>query len=782
MNKFFEEQATLKKMMRNKTKETESGFINHDNPFKQILKISLDLFEAQETGILKGTNHTGSTFLPTGMWDRGVMDKLYGRGIKGLFLKYLGKYIITYKKLSPVFFYKSDKNNNAIDNDGIISYVLRTCAEYYEKGISVIVVPKIPESLHHSNDTFVDIPFYIYNGINLKKSDKRIKVDLKIIKYFKARNCLFIYLPSYGILVINTGNETILNFENSSFTYEQEIKSRLDLLIDFVESISLLYLSKLKGKKGSELLWRKEKQLRNTSSELIKSEKQYRDLYENAPNAYFTIDKYGVIIQCNKTAANHLKYLKSEMIGKNISDFIYDDEDQQHIHNNFYSLLKNNNMINDYEIRIKHTKNNSLWLSISVDAIKDNKNKIIEYRVIAFDISKRKNIEKEKKQLEKQLRHSQKMEALGYLAGGIAHDFNNILQVINGFIEILLLETNEKDPARENLLAIDHSVERAESLIKKLLLFSRKAETIKKILDINNEIINAKSILERTLPKMINIETDLCKDLWLVMADAVQIEQVFLNLIKNASDSMPNGGKLTIKSTNISIKEKLIQDKIVIKPGDYVKITISDTGSGIDNKTLSHIFDPFFTTKKLGKGTGLGLASVYGIINNHNGYIICTSVVGIGTDFEFYLPADKGARAEFIDENIQKDKIFKTGNETILIIDDEFSILNFIFQALQRIGYTLYTVLSGEQAIEIYSLKKNDIDLIILDLNMPGMGGEKCLIKLLEMNPEAKIIIATGQTRDKQKDIVKQLGAKAYISKPYKLSEISELIREVLNN
>ncbi len=204
--------------------------------------------------------------------------------------------------------------------------------------------------------------------------------------------------------------------------------------------------------------------------------------------------------------------------------------------------------------------------------------------------------------LEEQLRQSQKMEAVGTLAGGIAHDFNNILQAINGFTEIMLLDREDDDPDHLHLTAIDQSVERAGRLIKKLLFFSRKAETEKKALKINHEIINAKSILERALPKMIEIDLQLDPQLWFVTVDAVQIEQVFLNLGTNASDSMPDGGKITIKSTNKTFGQELIQDQMLVSPGNYVQIEISDNGHGIDQETLKHIFEPFFTTKDVGKG------------------------------------------------------------------------------------------------------------------------------------------------------------------------------------
>ncbi|MCD4742604.1 MAG: PAS domain S-box protein, partial [Desulfobacteraceae bacterium] len=431
--------------MPDKTQKDKTTFFDCNKPFKKILRISLELFQAEQTGILKGTDHTGTTFLPTEMWDRGVMDKLYGKGIKGFILTYFGKYLITFKKLSPVYFYKQNKKQNKEDNDGIIAYVLRTCAQYYIKGISVIVVPSIAEEILDRDDNYIYIPFYVYNGAQINKSKGKIRADLKIVKYFQAKNCLFIYLPSYGILVINTGNETILKFDGTCFVYEEEIKSRLDVLIDLVETTSLSYLRELKGKKGAELLWRKEEQLRNTSSDLIEREKWYRDLYENAPNAYLTIDKNGIVKKCNKTTENLLDYTRKEICGQPISNLFYNTDDQENVLNYFYKLLDKNNSIRDFEIQLKHKQNYSLWVSISIEAIKDIKENIIEYRVIAADVSERKGAEEEKARLEGQLRQAQKMEAVGTLAGGIAHDFNNILQAINGFTEIMLLEREESN-------------------------------------------------------------------------------------------------------------------------------------------------------------------------------------------------------------------------------------------------------------------------------------------------------------------------------------------------
>lgn len=379
---------------------------------------------------------------------------------------------------------------------------------------------------------------------------------------------------------------------------------------------------------------------------------------------------------------------------------------------------------------------------------------------------------------EAQLRHAQKMEAIGTLAGGIAHDFNNLLQAILGYGEIILLNKNENDRDLEKLQHIIRAAKRGSELTRQLLTFSRKVESKLQPLALNHIIENIQTMMDRTIPKMIRIEYRLSPNLLNINADASQMEQVLINLAVNARDAMPRGGTLVITTENVIVNEEDPPPYPEITPGEYVQLTISDTGQGMDIDTLQYIFDPFFTTKESGKGSGLGLSMVYGIVKNHNGHIICYSELNRGTTFKIFLPAIEPLEISI--ETVAMEKP-QGGTETILLIDDEEFIRDLGEQILTTFGYSVFTAPDGENALELYRKQKNAIDLIILDLIMPGIGGRECLLRLLDIDPQARIVIASGHTIDGPvKDIV-ELGAKDFIHKPYGLQQMLKVVREVLD-
>ncbi|MCD4742323.1 MAG: response regulator [Desulfobacteraceae bacterium] len=383
------------------------------------------------------------------------------------------------------------------------------------------------------------------------------------------------------------------------------------------------------------------------------------------------------------------------------------------------------------------------------------------------------------KKLEKQLRQARKMEAIGTLAGGVAHDFNNILQIINGYADITIMGKDKDGPDYSNLQIILDATDRAAKLVRQLLLFSRKVETETKILNPNREVKQAANILSRTIPKMITIRTHLSEDLWNIQADPVQIEQVLLNLGSNAADAMPSGGELILKTTNVRVSKEGIHDLIGITLGDYVLLTVSDTGYGMEKEVVGHIFEPFFTTKDVGKGAGLGLSSAYGIVKKHRGYITCRSKPGKGTIFKIYLPAHKAK--EWVVEEMDDTTTLIGGTETVLIIDDEASIRGFSSKALGHFGYTVIDCSSGEDALDIYSKQCADVDLILLDIGMPGMGGYKCFKELLKINPAAIIMITTSYLKDEKVQKALEAGAASYLGKPYKLSFLLKSVRNTLD-
>ena len=370
------------------------------------------------------------------------------------------------------------------------------------------------------------------------------------------------------------------------------------------------------------------------------------------------------------------------------------------------------------------------------------------------------------------------MEAVGTLAGGIAHDFNNLLQAISGYTQILSMGKSRSDSDYNLLKAIDKTVYRAADLVNQLLIFGRKVESKLSPVDLNQEVKQVSKLLERTIPKMISIECHLSEGLDFINAEPVQLEQTIMNLGINARDAMPDGGKLIFEVENVTLDEKYCRVHPGSSLGEYVLLSVSDTGHGMDKDTLERIFEPFYTTKETGKGTGLGLAMVYGIVKSHGGYITCESEPSQGTTFRLYFPVLK-TEVEGIVEGPEDEKIIPGGGETILLIDDEEYILKIGKNILENFGYTTITAESGERAIEIFG--REYIDLVILDVGMPGMGGHKCLRQLLNIDPKAKVIISSGYAANGKVRETLESGAIGFIGKPYRLKDMLNKIKDALD-
>ncbi len=386
----------------------------------------------------------------------------------------------------------------------------------------------------------------------------------------------------------------------------------------------------------------------------------------------------------------------------------------------------------------------------------------------------------EKKKLEGQLLQAGKMEAVGTLAGGIAHDFNNLLQAIIGYTQILLMDKDRGDSDFDKLTQIENSAQRARELTQQLLTFSRKVESKLRPVNINQEIKQIEKLLKRTIPRMIDIELHLEENIKVINADPAQVEQVLMNLGVNARDAMPDGGKLVVETENVILDKEYCKTHLGAVHGEHMLLSFSDTGHGMDKETVEHIFEPFYTTKETGKGTGLGLAMVYGIVKSHDGYIMCYSEPGKGTTFKIYFPAIDSVVSSGL--SVERKEEMPGGNETILLVDDEEAILDVARNMLERFGYTAITAESGEKAIEIYKAQKERIDLVILDLGMPGIGGHKCLKELLKIDSRIKVIIASGYLKiEKVKETVESV-ASGFIGKPYQLSGMLKKVREVLGD
>jgi two-component system, cell cycle sensor histidine kinase and response regulator CckA len=398
---------------------------------------------------------------------------------------------------------------------------------------------------------------------------------------------------------------------------------------------------------------------------------------------------------------------------------------------------------------------------------------------IVRDITERKRGEEEKARLEQQLLQAQKMEAVGTLAGGVAHDFNNILQVVLGYSDLILSDEHFPEQFKNDLEKVNQAARNGADLVSRLLMFSRKSEINPLPINLNRRIEQLQKMLSRTLPKMIEIELVLPDDLSSVHADPTQVDQILMNLAVNARDAMPEGGTLTIQTENVTLDEEYAKTHLDAKPGHYVLLSVSDTGQGMDKETLQHIFEPFFTTKGPGEGTGLGLAMVYGIVKQHGAHIMCYSEPGKGTAFRMYFPALVSDEESL---EIETKQLPRGGAETILLADDEDLICDLGARILTKAGYTVITASNGEEALEVYQARSDEISLVILDLIMPTMGGKQCLEELLKIEPQIKVLIASGYSADGRTKEIVEAGAKGFVSKPYNVQSMLQAARDALDS
>ena len=384
----------------------------------------------------------------------------------------------------------------------------------------------------------------------------------------------------------------------------------------------------------------------------------------------------------------------------------------------------------------------------------------------------------ERRSLEEQLTQAQKMESIGTLAGGIAHDFNNILTIIQGYSEMVLAAKAEDHPDYKDLFAVHVAAQRGADLVKQLMTFSRKVETEMRPVNLNQEVQTAVKLLSRTIPKMIDIQLHLAPDIPRIKADSGQMEQVILNLAVNAKHAMPNGGTLTIETGAIALDDEYCKTHSQAAPGDYVYLKIEDTGYGMSKDVLNRIFEPFFSTKKPGEGTGLGLAMVYGITKNHGGHIMVYSEPGVGTTFKIYLPVvvDMAASGEF---RIEPEA--PGGSETILLVDDEDMIRDLGRKMLEQAGYSVMEAETGEEALETYRNRGREIDLVVLDLVMPGIGGYQALVELKNMDSDVRVVVASGYSPNGLARSATEGGASGFVAKPFRRTEMLRTVRKALD-
>ena len=502
------------------------------------------------------------------------------------------------------------------------------------------------------------------------------------------------------------------------------------------------------------------------------SEKNFRDLFNSITDLIYTQDIEGRFLTANSALTKIFGYSHEEFIGRRVTEFMKPE---------LRSLFERE-YLGQLKAKGYHEGTTTYFT-------KDNRKIYIEYRStlvkpeggdpyisgIGRDVTERVMAEREIKKLQDQMLHAKKMESIGVLAGGIAHDFNNLLMGILGNTSLMLMALDSHHPSYEKLKNIEQYVQSGADLTKQLLGFARggKYEVIPT--DIN-ELIKKQSRMFGRTKKEVNIHGKYEDGLWIAEVDQGQIEQVILNLYINAWQAMPGGGDLYVQTENVTLDERYVRPS-GLTPGKYVKISVTDTGAGMEEEIRQRIFDPFFTTKEMGRGTGLGLASAYGIIKNHGGMINVYSEKGVGTTFNIYLPAStseiRGQRSE-ISEDIGH------GDETILLVDDEEMVIDVGEQMLKALGYKIMIAGSGKEAIDVYRENQDKIHMVILDMIMPDIGGGDTFDSLKEINPDAKVLLSSGYSINGQAQEILDRGCNGFAQKPFSIADISKKIREIL--
>ncbi len=529
-------------------------------------------------------------------------------------------------------------------------------------------------------------------------------------------------------------------------------------------------------------LQKSNKQLRNEidariekEEALRRSEEKYRSIIENTNNGYYEVDINGCLTFFNDSLALILGYPAEELQGMDYAILMDADVLRQMPEkpSDSYRSGMNSNLS---RLTITRRDGSRRTVDVSTEPILDKNGIRIGQRGVVLDISERLNAEIEKKKLEERLHQIQRLEGIGTLAGGVAHDFNNLLMGIQGNISLMMLKPDLSEYNYNKLKSIESCVLSGTKLTQQLLGFARGGKYVAKALNFNQIVINTARMFGRTR-KEIRIEENIEHDLWAIMADKNQIEQVLLNIYINAWQAMPEGGTVLIDARNM-VLDATFSKAFDIQPGRYVCVSISDTGMGIDPAIQAKIFEPFFTTKGMGRGTGLGLASAYGIIKNHDGAIDFVSQPGKGTTFYVYLPASD---ADIEPDPALSDAIVK-GTETLLLIDDEDVILQVEQPMLESLGYKVMTASDGGTAVELFRRFSGEIDLVILDVIMPGMSGGAVFDELKSIDPQVLVLLSSGYSLRGQAEEILSRGCIGFIQKPFSLEQLSARLRGVFDN
>ncbi|HEY7405870.1 MAG TPA: ATP-binding protein [Candidatus Angelobacter sp.] len=499
------------------------------------------------------------------------------------------------------------------------------------------------------------------------------------------------------------------------------------------------------------------------------SEQSHRSLFDEAPYGICRFTAAGQLLQVNPTMVEMLGYeSEADLLLCDLDREIFAEPSSYH---DFLEQIARSTTCQGFECAWRHAESRQLTVRLGGRAVRNESREIVYVEMFVENVT-------ERKQLEDQLRQGQKMQAIGQLAGGIAHDFNNLLIVIHGHVERILSEPGESNSHFESLREVEKAANRASTLTQRLLAFSRRQMLKSKVLDLNQVICGMTEMLGRLIGDHIELVFSPDAELGMVCADPSQIEQLLMNLVVNARDAIQGSGKIAISTANVALRAATVRYGVRTAAGEYVAICVSDNGLGMDADTKAHIFEPFFTTKEIDEGTGLGLATVYGVVKQSGGYIWVYSEVGQGATFEIYLPRVSEAaetRPVAVPANASG------GNETILLVEDEESVRELISAALTKKGYQVLEACNGVLALELASAHAGKIDLVISDLCMPKLGGQALTAELRRAYPTMKVMFTTGYPGDSVIETPGiDLGA-PILQKPFGMRYLAAAVRHVLD-
>jgi PAS domain S-box-containing protein len=517
---------------------------------------------------------------------------------------------------------------------------------------------------------------------------------------------------------------------------------------------------------ANQLLQQEIAERQRTEAALRASEEQYRHLVENINDVIYATDAQGVFTYLSPAVEAQSGYTPAELIGHMFIDYVY-QEDRPRILQKFNKLLAGHLEPSEYRIV---TKAGAIrWIRSSSRCIYHG-DQVVGVQGACIDIT-------EKRGLEEQLRQAHKMEALGTLAGGIAHDFNNILGIILGNTELALLDRPEEQPTRHAWEQVHQACLRAQALVRQILSFSRKTPQELQLCHLSPIVQESLALMRAVIPTTIDLRLEMTATADVVLADPAQIHQVVMNLVMNAAQAMEyTGGVLTVSLVDLTLDETAAQ-RHELKPGAYVQLTVRDTGCGIAPAIMGRIFDPYFTTKEVGKGTGMGLAVVHGIVTHHGGAIRVQSVQDQGASFQVYLPVREAAHLPVFSPPVS----LSSGQGRILFIDDEQALVSMGQAFLERLGYDVVTETSSTEALALFIRQPDRFDLVITDMTMPGMPGDRLAKELRRLRPDIPIILCTGFSQHLNEEEARAIGIDAFLMKPFVLRELAEAVRTVLH-